>query len=98
MSKQIFLAITLASLAACDNQESESQREARDAADKAMLQGEFKKSPVLDFSKYTTDSPESAKPAKEAPKPKPDTHAEGSGFKKSPTLDFRKYFKEDKKP
>lgn len=100
MTKQLLLLSTLALLAGCDNQESQSKREEREAADTEMLKGEFKKSPVLDYMKYTRDASKSAEPANEPPKPSAvgPAPAGDSGFKKSPTLDYRKYLKEDQKP
>jgi len=93
-----FLLIAILVLTGCDDQEGKFKDEERNAANKETLEGKFTKSPVLDYRKYTTESPISAKPAKDTPESSPGGASKNSGFKKSPTLDYRKYLGEDGKP
>ena len=98
MKNLSFLLIAVWVLTACDTQNDKSKEDAQGAANKEMLEGKFTKSPVLDYRKYTTESPTTAKPAKETPESSPASAPTNSGFKKSPTLDCRKYLGEDRKP
>ena len=87
MKNPTFFLIAVLMLTACDDQKGKSKEQEKDAANKEMLEGKFKKSPVLDYRKYTTDSQPSAKPSKEAPESSPGGTPTNSGFKKSPPLD-----------
>ena len=98
MKNLFFLLMAVLMLTACDDQKGNSKDQAQDAANKAMLEGKFTKSPVLDYRKYTTESPSSGKPSKETPESSAEGKPANSGFKKSPTLDYRKYLGEDGKP
>ena len=98
MKNLTFLLIAVLMLTACDDQKGKSKEQEKDVANKEMLEGKFTNSPVLDYRKYTTESPPSAKPSKEAPGSSPGGAPTNSGFKKSPTLDYRKYLGEEGKP
>lgn len=98
MKNLSFLLIAVWGLTACDNQNDKSKEDAQGAANKEMLEGKFTKSPVLDYRKYTTDSPTSAEPAKETPESSQGGAPPAPGFKKNPTLDYRKYLGKDEKP
>jgi PBP1b-binding outer membrane lipoprotein LpoB len=90
MSKLMPILLLAAFLAGCSNYESKAKEDAQKAADQKALQGEFVKSPDLDYSKYDGSPSLESKPVQKdvksiSPKKEP------SGFKKSPVLDYSKY-------
>ena len=93
MRKLIPLLLFAAFLAGCGNYESKAKEDMQKAADQKALQGEFVKSPTLDYSKYNSSpslEPKEPKPVQQDVKPR-SPKKEPSGFKKSPVLDYSKY-------
>jgi PBP1b-binding outer membrane lipoprotein LpoB len=90
MQKLIPLLLFAAFLTGCGNYESKAKEDAQKAADQKATQGEFVKSPDLDYSKYDGQPPSESAPVQQNVKPRP-TKKEPSGFKKSPVLDYSKY-------